>query len=159
MKKSYNIAVIAALMVMMLFTVSCGSGQDNDKASGNEVSVVISIDYPDGSGAEDVEDLAVTAAEGSSVLDVLMDYAEENGVGLRPRFSPGYGDLPLEVQKSVFAVLDCPRKIGLSLNDSLLMSPSKSVTAFAGITENEGNSQSHKCDSCENVNCSYRSTL
>lgn len=103
---------------------------------------------------------AIGAERIESLCDAFCrEYAEENGVGLRPRFSPGYGDLPLEVQKSVFAVLDCPRKIGLSLNDSLLMSPSKSVTAFAGITENEGNSQSHKCDSCENVNCSYRSTL
>ena len=42
----------------------------------------------------------------------------------RPRFSPGYGDLPLTVQKDFFRVLDCTRKIGLSLNDSLLMSPS-----------------------------------
>lgn len=50
-----------------------------------------------------------------------------------PRFSPGYGDLELEIQKDIFAVLDCPRKIGLTLNESLLMSPTKSVTAIVGI--------------------------
>ena len=50
----------------------------------------------------------------------------------RPRFSPGYGDFPLEAQKDIFALLDCPRKIGLALNESLLMSPSKSVTAIIG---------------------------
>lgn len=50
-----------------------------------------------------------------------------------PRFSPGYGDLPLEMQKDIFAVLDLPRRIGLTLNDSGLMSPSKSVTAIIGI--------------------------
>ncbi len=50
-----------------------------------------------------------------------------------PRFSPGYGDLPLELQRDIFAALDCPRKIGLSLNESLLMSPSKSVTAIIGV--------------------------
>jgi len=53
----------------------------------------------------------------------------------RQRFSPGYGDFPLTVQKDIFAILDCSRKIGLSLNDSLLMSPSKSVTALIGITK------------------------
>jgi len=37
------------------------------------------------------------------------------------------------MQRDIFAVLDCPRKIGLSLNGSLLMSPSKSVTAIIGI--------------------------
>ena len=50
-----------------------------------------------------------------------------------PRFSPGYGDLPLATQKDIFAVLECEKKIGLTLNSSLLMSPSKSVTAFVGL--------------------------
>ena len=49
-----------------------------------------------------------------------------------PRFSPGYGDLALGVQKAVFDALDCKR-IGLYLNDSLIMSPSKSITAIIGI--------------------------
>lgn len=50
-----------------------------------------------------------------------------------PRFSPGYGDLPLELQRDIFAALDCPRKLGLTLNESMLMSPSKSVTAIIGV--------------------------
>lgn len=49
------------------------------------------------------------------------------------RFSPGYGDLPLTFQHDIFRTLDCPRRIGLSLNQSLLMSPTKSVTALVGI--------------------------
>lgn len=49
------------------------------------------------------------------------------------RFSPGYGDLPLEIQKDIFGILNCPKNIGLTLNGSLLMSPSKSVTAIVGI--------------------------
>ena len=55
------------------------------------------------------------------------------GKSTRPRFSPGYGDLPLEFQREIFGILDCPRRIGLTLNDSMLMSPSKSVTAIIGI--------------------------
>ena len=55
----------------------------------------------------------------------------------KPRFSPGYGDLPLELQQCIFKVLDCPRKIGVSLNESLLMSPSKSVTAIIGIAQDK----------------------
>ena len=49
------------------------------------------------------------------------------------RFSPGYGDLPLDFQKEIFKLLDCPKRIGLTLNDSMLMSPSKSVTAIIGV--------------------------
>ena len=49
------------------------------------------------------------------------------------RVSPGYSDLPLEFQTDIFRALDCGRKIGLYLNGSLLMSPTKSVTAIVGI--------------------------
>lgn len=59
---------------------------------------------------------------------------EQNGT-LRTRFSPGYGDLPLETQREVFRVLEPARHIGLCLNDSCVMSPSKSVTAFVGVEE------------------------
>ena len=55
------------------------------------------------------------------------------GKCLRPRFSPGYGDFPLKAQKEIFAMLGCDRRIGLTLNDSLIMSPTKSVTAIIGI--------------------------
>ena len=62
-------------------------------------------------------------------------YASERGVKLRPRFSPGYGDLSLDEQRTLFALLGCEKNIGLTLNESLLISPSKSVTAFVGIEE------------------------
>lgn len=75
----------------------------------------------------------------------------------RPRFSPGYGDLPLECQKDIFAVLDCAKKIGLTLNDSLLMSPSKSVTAFIGISDECGQIEEKACDKCDKKDCRYRS--
>ena len=58
---------------------------------------------------------------------------EALGMGLRNRFSPGYSDLPLAFQKDIFAVLGCSKSIGLSLNESLLMTPKKSVTAIVGI--------------------------
>jgi len=65
------------------------------------------------------------------------DMKEEIGAELKPRFSPGYGDLPLKVQKNIFNVLNPSKHIGLTLNDSLLMSPTKSVTAFVGILDNK----------------------
>ncbi len=50
-----------------------------------------------------------------------------------PRFSPGYGDFNIENQVKIFKILNCYKNIGLTLNDSLIMSPSKSVTAIIGI--------------------------
>ena len=51
----------------------------------------------------------------------------------RPRYSPGYGDMALSNQKNVLEFLDAYRKIGISLSDSFMMSPTKSVTAIVGI--------------------------
>lgn len=100
---------------------------------------------------------AVGAERIEALCDLFCDSFEmENGLKLRARFSPGYGDLPLSVQRDIFDVLDCARKIGLSLNDSLLMSPSKSVTAFAGISD--GNKLlENKCGGCNKADCVYRS--
>lgn len=78
------------------------------------------------------------------------------GLHTRARFSPGYGDLKLSSQKDIFRVLDCSRKIGLSLNDSLLMSPSKSVTAIIGVSNIEKNCNIKGCSSCEKRDCSFR---
>ena len=70
-----------------------------------------------------------------SLLDAVMaDLSAEYGALCR-RFSPGYGDLALEVQQSVFALLDCPKHIGVSLGEGLLMSPMKSVTAIVGVLD------------------------
>ena len=73
------------------------------------------------------------------------------------RFSPGYGDLPLEVQRDIFSVLDCGKYIGVSLNGSLVMSPSKSVTAFA--VASEAINKEDKCRLCGKKDCEYRGAL
>lgn len=77
---------------------------------------------------------ALGAERIEALCDVFCDDLAKTAA-LRPRFSPGYGDLPLTAQKQIFSVLDCARKIGLTLTDSCLMSPSKSVTAFVGLSD------------------------
>ena len=52
---------------------------------------------------------------------------------LRPRFSPGFGDLALDIQPQVLAVTNARKNLAITLDAGFLMSPSKSVTAFAGI--------------------------
>lgn len=49
------------------------------------------------------------------------------------RFSPGYGDLALEHQREVLALLDAQRTVGITLTDTCLMVPTKSVSAIVGI--------------------------
>ena len=74
----------------------------------------------------------------------------------RPRFSCGYGDFPLEKQRDFFAALDCGRKIGLTLNDGLIMSPSKSVTALIGLSRRPSNKE-FSCGDCDRYDdCGFR---
>ena len=80
---------------------------------------------------------AVYHAVGSALIEAFCNYVDdaltENVRKSTRRFSPGYGDLPLECQRDILKALDAERKIGIILSDSLLMSPSKSVTAIIGI--------------------------
>lgn len=76
----------------------------------------------------------------SSGVECWCNFVNEKlaqGKKLRPRFSPGYGGVSLEVQKDIFDFLDVSRKIGISLTDALMMVPIKSVTAIIGIVEEE----------------------
>ncbi len=91
-----------------------------------------------------------------SLCDAFCEELAAQYGGVTMRFSPGYGDLPLDFQKELFSLLDCPRKIGLTLNDSLLMSPSKSVTAIVGVGNTATACGKHSCETCTNTQCSYR---
>lgn len=71
------------------------------------------------------------------------------------RYSPGYGDLSLDIQKDFISVLDCERKIGLKVSSDMLLFPRKSVTAILGITNKKQNRD--KCKECSNFErCNYR---
>ena len=101
---------------------------------------------------------AIGAERIEALCDAFCRYMQDEyrSVHLRPRFSPGYGDFPLELQTDIFRVLDCSRKIGLTLNESLLMSPTKSVTAIIGLGPCPGPDHSAGCRSCGKTNCLYR---
>ena len=85
-------------------------------------------------------DAFVLQAIGAAAIEAWTDETEREvraelkaGESLVARYSPGYGDFPLEAQRRLLALLDAPRKIGVSLTDSLLMAPSKSVSAVIGV--------------------------
>ena len=66
-------------------------------------------------------------------IENAVNLAMDEGRKTKPRFSPGYGDFPLDFQRDIFATMSLAKNIGITLNNSLLMSPSKSVTAVIGI--------------------------
>lgn len=52
------------------------------------------------------------------------------------RFAPGYGDVPLHLNQTFFKVLDCHKKLGLSINQGGLLVPMKSMIGIVGIGKN-----------------------
>lgn len=80
----------------------------------------------------------------------------EEGRYLRPRFSPGYGDFSIEYQKNLIRMLDCAKTIGLTMTDSFMMSPTKSVTAVIGASTSKIRCHIQGCEACSKKDCLYR---
>lgn len=78
----------------------------------------------------------------------IIKEAEDQGLYCRPRFSPGYGDFSLEYQKDFAQILRIQKEIGVSLTQSLLMMPSKSVTAVIGLSPVKKECALHGCEAC-----------
>ena len=78
---------------------------------------------------------------GLAAVEAVMDELERRlrleveveGKRLKPRRSPGYGDLPLSLSRTIISELDATRQIGVSITESDLLVPSKSVTAICEI--------------------------
>lgn len=108
---------------------------------------------------------AIVQAAGAACIESYVDEVEEairkeavmRGLYLRPRFSPGYGDFALEYQKDIFGMLECNKRIGVTLTEGNLMMPTKSVTAVIGLTTKEREScQMEKCSLCAKTDCEFR---
>lgn len=64
------------------------------------------------------------------------------------RFSPGYGDLPLDIQGSFLDILQAQKRIGLNATETNMLIPRKSVTAIIGLSENEIPKGRRGCADC-----------
>ena len=67
---------------------------------------------------------------------------------LTSRFSPGYGDVPLAVQKDFLAVLEAGKRIGLFASEENLLIPRKSVTAVLGLADHPVTGALAGCKTC-----------
>lgn len=144
--KSKNLAyALRGAKSALIFACTVGMGIDRLIKKYSEINPLRALVFQ-ALGAERVE---------TFIEIFIKDYEKNRGVRLSPRFSAGYGDLPLAAQKDVFNLLNPQKHLGLTLNDSLLMSPSKSVTAFAGIN---GTCEHYDCSckDCVKSDCGYR---
>lgn len=105
--------------------------------------------------ARDMARAVILDACGSALVEQGCDEAEKElsarfpGRYLTDRFSPGYGDLPLELQRDICAVLDTPRRLGLHVTESLLLNPVKSVTAVIGLSDRPQMARIRGCAYCQ----------
>lgn len=86
-------------------------------------------------------DAAIYGSAGSALVESVGDVcnarivedARGRGLWCNWRFSPGYGDLPLDIQPTVIRILDADKKLGITVTDTNLLIPAKSITAFVGL--------------------------
>lgn len=89
----------------------------------------------------------------------IRAYAADRDAFTSWRFSPGYGDLPLSVQRDFLAALDATRQLGITLTPSNLMVPTKSVTAIVGIHATPQPGLESSCSVCSLAEfCTIRQT-
>ena len=117
------------------------------------VSLGIEIDYL--IRKLEVQDIAlayVLNAVSVEYIEKYLDYIIENKLktdkNQTSRFSIGYGDLHLEFQSKLLNYVESSKKVGVSVLDTNIMVPSKSISALIGLSYSKVNSELKKCDSC-----------
>ena len=101
----------------------------------------------------EMEKAVITDCMASSAVEQLCNDAEAeieaqlgNAVHYTWRFSPGYGDFPLAVQRQFLDLLDASRKIGVTVTDRVI-----------GISEKEIPQKRRGCSCCNmRKTCPYR---
>ena len=100
--------------------------------------------------------MTVMDALASSYIEIKCDeYEAKQNFGKRTiRFCPGYGNVPLELNKNLANALSCSKHIGLTVQESNLLLPQKSMIGLIGLGDEK---LTKHCFSCVNKeNCMYR---
>lgn len=105
---------------------------------------------------------ATTAVEqvADSMEKYLRPQSAAKGLAMRWRFSPGYGDWPIQQQPDMLRLSNAV-SIGMSLTDSLMLTPRKSITAIIGLYPQQKNSDQpvHSCENCTKSDCLARKDI
>ena len=148
--KSSNLAKnLRGCHEVIFFAATLGSGVDRllNRCERLEISRAVVVQ-------------AVAAAVIEEYIDEcqqkIIDMLAEEKLFVRPRFSPGYGDLPLTIQSDFLRILNTAKTIGITLSDGNIMLPEKSVTAIMGISREDSHCLISGCELCDKSECEYR---
>lgn len=91
------------------------------------------------------------------IEEEVREKAEKDNLTITFRYSPGYGDLPIDVQRDFVDTLNATKMIGLTVSEHNLLMPRKSVTAIIGIIPKDVETKKRNCEVCKNYkNCNFR---
>ena len=135
------VAHLADAREVVLFAVTLGADVDRELRR-------LSLTDPLGQVLFDAAATALVERAADAADARARAYAADQGAFASWRFSPGYGDLPLDVQPDLLAALDATRQLGITLTSSNLMVPTKSVTAIVGVHPNPQPGLASSCSIC-----------
>ncbi len=134
--------------VLLACTLGAAADAVQRAANAADMAYAVALDALASVLAEQVAD----AAERT-----LREEAARDGLFLTGRFSPGYGDYPIELQNELLRLMDAPRKIGLCATPTHLLTPRKSITAVLGLAERPVTGRRAGCAHCAlRGRCAYR---
>lgn len=116
-----------------------------------------------------VTDMSRAVMLQACAASLLEDYCDEcceqiagevmsEGLILRPRFSPGYGDFPISSQRPLLSALEASKRIGLTATETMMLTPTKSVTAIVGLAPSGSPRRPEGCETCSKTDCDFRRT-
>ena len=130
---------------------------------GDAIEDMVTKRFADGEYASSVllDAAATTAVEqlADGMENAIKPKMAAQGYGMRWRFSPGYGDWSMTQQPELLR-LSHGDSIGISLTESLMLFPRKSITAIIGLVRETGASPRHHspngCAACDQLDCPSR---
>lgn len=135
---------------MVVMAVTLGHEVDRliTETQGSRIAMGVVID----SGASVLAEMAAEAATERIRQEIAGRSSDGNRDGsplfMTGRFSPGYGDSPLDMQKQVLELLDAERQLGITLSAGFMMRPSKSITAIMGLADHPVTGRLATCAEC-----------
>jgi len=133
---------------IVAFVYTAGEGYTEQAAEYNENDMHIQGYITDVLG-----NMVLEAISEKFMDDLKMKFCEDEQQ-VSNQYCPGYCDWDIREQKKLFSLF--PKGFcGISLSDSALMIPVKSVSGFIGIGSNVKFSK-YKCSQCKKINCIYR---
>lgn len=92
----------------------------------------------------DMHKAVIMDAIASSYLEECADKFDERFTERAQRFAPGYGDVPVELNRVFFKALNMDIKLGVTLHNDIF-TPQKTMLCFMGLGNNQNNRTCGHC--------------